>query len=319
MTTTVSPAACGSAMRRLRIAAARRAHPTLITHAAFATATPAERFVGFLSGAITMRFSALALVLASGVGLSSAHAAGLPDSGQGSCDNGANVMVACSAANSGNGATYPRQDGRFGRDAKAAAGALIKVGAGAAGFDYTKVANNGTDVPAGTALGANAADWACTRDNATGLTWEVKTTDGGLRDWSRSYAWYDTNGATNGGVEGYAGADTCGAGGGCNTEALTTAVNAAALCAYTDWRVPTYRELFTLVNYGPYTPGIPSIDTTYFPNTLTFYYWTASTVAREPRDAWLVDFDIGNSYHVRKPMFVLDAFYPTRLVRGVPF
>ena len=160
MTTTVTPAACRSAMTLLRIAPARRAHPTLITHAAFATATPAERFVGFLPGGITMRFSALALVLASAPGLLSAQAIGLPDSGQGSCDNGANVMVACSAANTGDGTTQPRQDGRFGRDAKAAAGALIKVGAGAAGFDYTKVANNGTDVPAATALGTNAGDWA---------------------------------------------------------------------------------------------------------------------------------------------------------------
>jgi len=305
-------------MTLLRIAPARRAHPTLITHAAFATATPAERFVGFLPGGITMRFSALALVLASAPGLSSAQAVGLPDSGQGSCDNGANVMVACSAANTGDGTTYPRQDGRFGRDAKAAAGALIKVGAGAAGFDYTKVANNGTDVPAATALGANAADWACTRDNVTGLTWEVKTADGGLRDWNRSYAWYDSNGATNGGNAGYTGNDACSntLPDLCNTEALATAVNAAALCTYTDWRLPTYRELLTLVHYGTYTP---SIDTTYFPNTQTWLYWTASSFARDPRDAWLVAFDTGNSNHVRKPLFVLDTFYPARLVRGVPF
>ena len=266
-----------------------------------------------------MRFSALALVLVSALALSSAQAAGLADSGQGSCDNGANVMVACSAANAGDGATQPRQDGRFGRDAKAAAGALIKVGAGAAGFDYTKVANNGTDVPAATALGTNADDWACTRDNVTGLTWEMKTADGGLHDANLSYAWYDSNGATNGGNAGYTGADACGAGGGCNTEALATAANAAALCTYTDWRLPTYRELFTLVNYGPYTPGIASIDTTYFPNTQTYPYWTASSFVRNPGHAWLVDFDTGNAPHILKPQFVLDHFYPARLVRGVQF
>jgi hypothetical protein len=46
-------------------------------------------------------------------------------------------------------ATYPRQDGRFGREAKAAAGTLSKIGGGAAGFDYIKVAIGGSDLGAG--------------------------------------------------------------------------------------------------------------------------------------------------------------------------
>ena len=54
------------------------------------------------------------------------HAAGLPDTGQDLCDNGSHVLVACSTANTGDAATYPRQDGRFGRDAAAAAGTLTQ-------------------------------------------------------------------------------------------------------------------------------------------------------------------------------------------------
>jgi len=56
-----------------------------------------------------MRFSALVVALMSALGLAAAHAVGLPDTGQNLCDDGANVLVACSALNTGPGATYPRQ------------------------------------------------------------------------------------------------------------------------------------------------------------------------------------------------------------------
>ncbi len=94
----------------------------------------------------------------------------------------------------------------------------------------------------------------------------MKTSDGGLRDWSWKYSWYSSNSATNGGNSGGTGGiASCNGtlpGGLCNTEALVTAVNAAALCSYTDWRLPTYRELFSLVHFGVHDP---SIDTSYFP------------------------------------------------------
>lgn len=56
-----------------------------------------------------------------------AHAVGLNDTGQDSCYDGS-AMVACDTANSSDAASYPRQDGRFGRDAAAAFyGQLAKV------------------------------------------------------------------------------------------------------------------------------------------------------------------------------------------------
>jgi len=58
-------------------------------------------------------------------------ARGLPDTGQILCDDGTNTMVTCSEANTGDNATYPNQDGRYGRDAAAQAGALPnKIGGG---------------------------------------------------------------------------------------------------------------------------------------------------------------------------------------------
>jgi hypothetical protein len=69
------------------------------------------------------------------------------------------------------------QDCHYGRDAQAAAGTLTKVGGGNAGFDFTKIANNGSELPASATLGSGPNDWACTRDNVTGLIWEVKVDD----------------------------------------------------------------------------------------------------------------------------------------------
>ncbi|NOT83672.1 MAG: hypothetical protein HOP02_02590, partial [Methylococcaceae bacterium] len=45
--------------------------------------------------------------------------------------------------------------------------------------EYSKVSNTGNAIPASTALGTNADDWACTYDSSTQLIWEIKTTDGG--------------------------------------------------------------------------------------------------------------------------------------------
>ncbi len=180
------------------------------------------------------------------------HAAGLPDTGQDTCydDFVADGVAASNAASIARDAgTHPRQDCRYGRDAAAAAGALTKTGAGAKGFDYNKIANNGTTLAAGAALGAAATDWACTKDNITGLTWEVKVNDiAHLRHRGHTYTWYNSNAATNGGDAGGTGGNSCNAtlpGNLCNTEAFVTAVNAAALCSYTDWRMPTKRELLT--------------------------------------------------------------------------
>ena len=40
------------------------------------------------------------------------------------------------------------------------------------------MANNGTDLPESALLGSGPTDWACTRDNTSGLLWEVKSGQG---------------------------------------------------------------------------------------------------------------------------------------------
>ncbi len=241
------------------------------------------------------------------------HAAGLPDTGQDTCynDSAADGVAASNAASIARDAgTHPRQDCRYGRDAAAAAGQISKTGAGAKGFDYSKIANNGSTLAAGVALGSNPTDWACTKDNITGLTWEVKTTSG-LRDKASTYSWYNSNGATNGGTAGTAHGGSCSGGSGCDTEKFTADVNTAALCGYTDWRMPTLRELSTLV----YADGSsPSIDTTYFPNTVVSPFWSGSSYVPTPGGAWNVGFNDGGTNANSK-----SSSHYVRLVRGGQF
>jgi hypothetical protein len=274
------------------------------------------------------RGSLWALALASGLSLPTAQAAGLPDTGQDTCYNGSS-MVACDTSNTGDGSTYPRQDGRFGRDPAFAQGAFAKIGAGQKGFDYTKLdafgnplaIQNGTwAASGGYDSGSEAAGtkWSCVTDNITQLTWEVKTHDAtpGLREMNNTYTWYNSDSSSNSGNAGSLGSNTCNGtlsaySNLCNTQNYVAAVNAAHLCGYSDWRLPSYRELSTLVHAGT---SNPSIDWSYFPNTPGSYFWTASSYAPGVASAWIVIFGYGHLSASGKA----DTYY-ARLVRGGQF
>ena len=152
-------------------------------------------------------------------------------------------------ATSGNATTcdasHPAgQDCHYGRDKAAAGGMLTKTGGStlnngiANGFDYTKVCNSGElagqgTCPADPALGAGPDEWACTKDNVTGLIWEVKTTSG-LRNQNHTYTWFNTNSPDgNPGTSSGANA-SCETPGRCDTEKYvptSTPATAARACA----------------------------------------------------------------------------------------
>jgi len=136
-----------------------------------------------------------------------------------------------------------------------------------------------TRLDASGAVLTDAAGWVCTRDETTGLTWEVKTRDEGLRDRRWTYTPYDGNPATNGGYAGYRDATSghCARdrmeGGSCNTEAYVQAVNAAGLCGHHDWRLPTYMELSAVARE---TSSLARGTTPHaLPDTEEGWYWTA--------------------------------------------
>lgn len=222
------------------------------------------------------------------------HADGLNDTGIGFCVDGSANTADCATV-SGDGGAYPRQDARYGRDAAATAGQLTKSGGGANGFDFTPITNSGGILLTFSTIGYGSGDWACTLDNRTGLVWEVKTADGGLRDQSWTYTWYDSS-LNYGGSHGTPSGGTCMTAGRCDTEKYVADVNATALCGHNNWRVPTLIELQGIVNYGRTDPAI---DQTYFPNTPQSTFWTSSPVFNSgpvvKSSLWYVNFNNGFS------------------------
>ena len=145
---------------------------------------------------------------------------------------------------------------------------------GHAGFSFTKLDMSGN------ALSASATSWACVRDNVTGHIWEVKTGNGGLRDFGNTYTWYNPDPETNGGDPGTADGGSC-TGSDCDTASYVEAVNTlpVALCGYRDWRIPWKEELLSIADYGR---AFPAVDTDYFPwepEQPGPHVWTDSAVA----------------------------------------
>ena len=198
----------------------------------------------------------------------------LNDTGITRCGNADDNDLNCAQAG------FPGQDAQFGRDVT-----HNDDSDGHAGFSFTKICNSGEaagegNCPADPTLGSGSNEWACTRDNVTGLMWEVKTDDGGLRDIDNTYTWYNSNPNTNGGTTGRENEGTCPDIGNCDTEKYAASVNSVRLCGYNDWRLPERHELFSIKNWGTYDPAI---DADYFPgidSMSTKYYWTASSYFR---------------------------------------
>jgi len=150
----------------------------------------------------------------------------------------------------------------------------------AKGVDFTRICWNGA--AEGTVSGANtcagrlvanttgiashhpATDWACTRDNATGLIWSLQT--------QSSVTWVTATAAR------YSDAGH----------------NTPARCGYSSgWRIPSRRELLSIVDNGLDTG--PMVNAAYFPATQSHSYWTSDTYAPFPSGAWLVYFNSGYS------------------------
>ena len=72
--------------------------------------------------------------------------------------------------------------------------------------------------------------------------------------------------------------------------AEATVANAASHRGQAGWRLPNRTELESLVKIDAHSPAI---DDTYFPATPSNWYWTSTTHALDPADAWFVNFGNG--------------------------
>ena len=179
---------------------------------------------------------------------------------------------------------FPGQDAEFGRDANSATNSDTD---GHAGFKFTKIDTSGG------ALDVGAGTWSCIFDNVTGLMWEVKTNDGGLRYMNNTYTWYNPDSSTNGGNSSTQNGGICTGSINCDTYSFVQAVNTAGLCGHSDWRMPTMDELTGIADLSVTSP---TIDTTFFPNTPSSSFWSSSPYAWDSSNAWDVVFSGGNDY-----------------------
>jgi hypothetical protein len=159
---------------------------------------------------------------------------------------------------------------------------------------YVKVCNSGADAgtgncPAAPVLGAGPNDWACTRDTATNLVWEVKTPSG-PRGFGQAFTNYDNPNAPQ--IAGTTNPTPAQISAASNVMGYITSVNTSALCGSTSWRRPTYSELDGLIQR---TPPPPSYDAASFPNTIHGHpirlpYATSTPAAAAPNRLYMISF-----------------------------
>lgn len=169
---------------------------------------------------------------------------------------------------------------------------------------YTKLGHGGVE------LDDSATDWIMVRDNVTGLVWEVKENNDGLEDYNNphdadnKYCWCDSTaekpGRCNDSV--YCPSDT---------ELFLEALNSINFGGYSDWRMPTIRELSTLI----YNGAKPLVDWTYFPHAKSAAYWSLTGEAENNNySAWVMYFSAGTTYTYHKSANALE--FNVRAVRG---
>jgi hypothetical protein len=109
----------------------------------------------------------------------------------------------------------------------------------------------------GEKLAGDAAEWVAVLDNTTALLWTVKET--ARLTWKKA----------------------------------TAAVAKLDTAGFTDWRLPTVEELFLLADR---TKHSPAIDTAFFPDCKSDWYWASTPAAFSPGEcAWDVYFYDGSA------------------------
>ena len=126
-------------------------------------------------------------------------------------------------------------------------------------------------------------------DTKTGLMWEKKSDDGSIHDKDNTYSWgmfsppYTMNGTAV-------------------TTFLATLNAGGGFAGHTDWRLPNLTELESIRNLQTFAPAtFPAFNTACAPActvltcscTVSSLYWSSSSSAGGPQNAWVVRFSDG--------------------------
>lgn len=155
---------------------------------------------------------------------------------------------------------------------------------------------------------AATAGGGCVLDTVTGLTWEIKNPDSGLRAARNTYSWYNPEQSSDElDYRGTPDAGQCDSSE-CDTWHFVIAVNQSGLCGFDDWRVPSRDELLSISDRRR---SAPTINTQFFPHAQAAEYWTSNDYSFQPDSAWAWSFEFGHDRvdWKKSPKFV-------RLVRG---
>jgi hypothetical protein len=140
-------------------------------------------------------------------------------------------------------------------------------------------------------------------DLNTGLMWEKKSMDGTDHDVSKTFVW---SSAVTDTVWDW-------------INAINTEVgNGIGFAGYNDWRLPNRKELESIVDAGNHLPAVDPVfnhdvsagcTVLTCSATVSSFYWSATTAADDPFNAWFVDFFNG--------IVVNDSKGGTHFVRAV--
>jgi len=112
-------------------------------------------------------------------------------------------------------------------------------------------------------------------DTTTLLMWETKDSAGGIHDVNTAYTWSGSGEIADGTLF---------------TVFLATLNTAPCFAGHCDWRIPTVKELQSLVDYSRTNPASSVPDAAVASFNL---YWSATSDASAPSYAWYVDFTDG--------------------------
>lgn len=210
----------------------------------------------------------------------------VPDTGQTNCYDNSGSIITCPSP----GQRFYGQDANYIINPKS----------------YTKLGFNGVELSEDALHVDDDGPWIMTRDDVTGLMWEVKRKKDGiqnyddLHDADNTYTWYNPNDLDNPGLPGD----------GTDTQDFISGLNISKFGGFSDWRLPTIKELSSLLDHDIPIPG-PTIDNRFFPNTASSSFWSSTTNARYTDGAWIGSFVYSRpgTYGKRNPRYA-------RAVRG---